>query len=362
MTSPKVPESVLVVIYSADGRVLLLRRRDQPGFWQSVTGSLKPGETPLTAARREVREETGFGPDGLEDCGRCRRFPIRGAWRERYAAGATHNREQEFRLCVPAAAEPDLSGGEHDRASWRGRGEALALAASWTNRAAIRLLPVAPDQATVILVHGLWMGSPSMALLAWRLRRAGYRVRLFHYSSTAETPEAAARRLGRVTLRTRSPVVHFVAHSLGGIVLAHLFARGVTARTGRAVLLGSPMRDCQAARGMDRMGVAWALGKGGGGGLLGERPAWRTEVPVAAIAGSKPVGLGRLVARMDEASDGAVALRETEIPGAPRVILPVTHTGLLVNREVMARLLVWLRAGVLPGGESCGEPESAPVE
>ena len=362
MTSLKIPESVLVVIYSKDGRVLLLRRRDQPGFWQSVTGSLKPGETPLTAARREVREETGFDPDGLEDCGRCRRFPITGAWRVRYDASATRNREHEFRLRVPAGSQPDLARGEHDRARWRGRGEALGLAASWTNRVAIRLLPVAPEQATVILVHGLWMGSPSMALLAWRLRRAGYRVRLFHYSSTAETPEAAARRLGRMVLRTRTPVVHFVAHSLGGIVLAHLFDRGVTARTGRAVLLGSPMRDCQAARGMDRMGVAWALGKGGGGGLLGERPAWRAEVPVAAIAGNKPVGLGRLVARMDETSDGAVALRETEIAGAPRAVLPVTHTGLLVNREVMARMLVWLQAGVLPGSEICPEPDSPTPE
>lgn len=43
----KRPESVLVVICEQEtGRVLMLQRRDDPAFWQSVTGSLEPGETP----------------------------------------------------------------------------------------------------------------------------------------------------------------------------------------------------------------------------------------------------------------------------------------------------------------------------
>lgn len=357
MTAGKRPESVIVVIYSGAGRVLLLRRLDRPGFWQSVTGSLRPDETPLEAARREVVEETGFDPAGLEDCGRTRRFEIVAPWRERYPDGVTHNIEHEFRLRLEAEPEPRLAPGEHDHARWCARGQALALAASWTNRAAIRLLPVDPEQATVVLVHGLWMGSPSMALLAWRLRRAGYPVRLFTYSSTGEGASGAARRLGRLVPRLRTPVVHFVGHSLGGIVLAHLFDRGVTAAAGRVALLGSPMRDCAAARGMDRMGVAWALGAAGWRGLLGERPEWRGEVPLATIVGDRPVGLGRLVARMDEPHDGAVTVEETRVPGASRVVLPVNHTGLLTSRDVVRRLRMWLRTGTLPGGQVTPEAE-----
>ncbi len=56
----RVPESVLVVVYARPDQVLLLERRDRPGFWQSVTGSLEPGEAPRDAARRELAEETGL--------------------------------------------------------------------------------------------------------------------------------------------------------------------------------------------------------------------------------------------------------------------------------------------------------------
>lgn len=54
----KRPVSVLVVIYAQDTkRVLMLQRRDDPDFWQSVTGSIEEGETALQAAVREVKEE-----------------------------------------------------------------------------------------------------------------------------------------------------------------------------------------------------------------------------------------------------------------------------------------------------------------
>ena len=73
----KRPESVLVVVYTIAGDVLRLLRREPAGFWQSVTGSLLENETPLKAALREVREETGLdtGMD-LSDSGIVNRYPI----------------------------------------------------------------------------------------------------------------------------------------------------------------------------------------------------------------------------------------------------------------------------------------------
>ncbi len=54
----KNPVSVLVVIFARDtGRVLMLQRRDDPSFWQSVTGSQEPGESLMETAKREVLEE-----------------------------------------------------------------------------------------------------------------------------------------------------------------------------------------------------------------------------------------------------------------------------------------------------------------
>ena len=58
---PKIPESVLVVIHTADLQVLLIERADKPGFWQSVTGSKDALDEPSAeTAIREVAEETGI--------------------------------------------------------------------------------------------------------------------------------------------------------------------------------------------------------------------------------------------------------------------------------------------------------------
>ena len=136
----KHPVSVLVVIFARDtGRVLMLQRRDDRGFWQSVTGSLEPGETPAQAAAREVAEELAIDICGeglqLEDCQRQIEFEIFPHFRHRYAPGITHNREHWFRLALPAERMPLLS--EHLAARWLIAEEAAALTKSWSNRQVI---------------------------------------------------------------------------------------------------------------------------------------------------------------------------------------------------------------------------------
>ncbi|MEW6612843.1 MAG: dihydroneopterin triphosphate diphosphatase [Pseudomonadota bacterium] len=133
----KLPKSVLVVVHSGE-RVLLLERRQPPGFWQSVTGSLEPGEDWHAAAVRELGEETGLAPDGLVDTGIVNRFPIHPAWRSRYAPEVQENEEHVFALALPAPVPVRLDPAEHRQACWLPRQEALRLASSWTNQAAIR--------------------------------------------------------------------------------------------------------------------------------------------------------------------------------------------------------------------------------
>ena len=135
--SCKRPESVLVVVYSEDSQVLMLRRHKPPTFWQSVTGSLEWGEQPEQAARRELVEETGLDATALEDCHDSHLFEIYEIWRHRYAEGVTENREHVFRLAVPEACPVTLDALEHSEYEWLPRVEAAQRASSYTNRQAI---------------------------------------------------------------------------------------------------------------------------------------------------------------------------------------------------------------------------------
>jgi dATP pyrophosphohydrolase len=132
------PESVLVVVYSDGGRALLLRRRAPFEFWQSVTGSLLPGETHAEAARRELLEETGLGSEGrLEYSGVSRQFAIDPRWRKRFAPGIVENVEFEWQFRLPEAADIALQGDEHSAYRWVPLREATETVWSWTNRDAL---------------------------------------------------------------------------------------------------------------------------------------------------------------------------------------------------------------------------------
>lgn len=135
----KRPESVLVVIYSLTGKVLLLRRADDADFWQSVTGSLLWEESdPRTAAVRELREETGLVvTDELRDLGVVNRYSILPRWRLRYAPEVNENTEYVFALALPAETAITLNPAEHDQFGWFTFDSAAAKVFSWANRAAI---------------------------------------------------------------------------------------------------------------------------------------------------------------------------------------------------------------------------------
>ena len=136
----KHPVSVLVVIYAQDtGRVLMLQRRDDPDFWQSVTGSLEAGESPREAAQREIKEEVevDVALEQLEliDCQRCVEFEIFPHLRHRYAPGTVRNTEYWFCLALPSERPVSIS--EHLAYRWEEAHAAAALTKSWSNRQAI---------------------------------------------------------------------------------------------------------------------------------------------------------------------------------------------------------------------------------
>ncbi|ACS85946.1 NUDIX hydrolase [Musicola paradisiaca Ech703] len=143
----KRPVSVLVVIYARDtGRVLMLQRRDDPSFWQSVTGSLEAGETARCAALREVKEEVDIDIAAealpLIDCHRSVEFELFAHLRRRYAPGVTHNLEHWFCLALPTEREVIIS--EHLAYQWLDAPAAARLTISWSNRQAIEEFVICP--------------------------------------------------------------------------------------------------------------------------------------------------------------------------------------------------------------------------
>lgn len=152
----KIPESVLVVVHTAELDVLLINRADAPGFWQSVTGSKDSAAEALAdTAAREVMEETGIDcrpgtplHAQLRDWGLSNVYDIYPRWLHRYAPGVTRNTEHVFGLCVPAGTPVRLSTREHTAWRWLPWREAADACFSPSNAEAILLLPQFADART----------------------------------------------------------------------------------------------------------------------------------------------------------------------------------------------------------------------
>lgn len=145
----KIPQSVLVVIYTADLEVLLIERADSTAYWQSVTGSKDTlDEAARDTARREVLEETGIQvgssrvpESALRDWHLSNVYEIYPIWQHRYAPGVTQNTEFVFGLLVPRDIGITLSPREHVAHQWLPYREAADRCFSPSNAEAILQLP-----------------------------------------------------------------------------------------------------------------------------------------------------------------------------------------------------------------------------
>ncbi len=149
----KIPQSVLVVIYTPAWEVLLIRRTEAdphaPAFWQSVTGSKDAvDESFADTAAREVCEETGMDCSAgtplhahLQDWQLENVYRIYPRWRHRYAPEVTHNTERVFGLQVPAGTPVVLNAREHTHFQWLPYQQAALQCFSPSNAEAILQLP-----------------------------------------------------------------------------------------------------------------------------------------------------------------------------------------------------------------------------
>lgn len=202
-------------------------------------------------------------------------------------------------------------------------------------------------QEAVLLVHGLWMNRATMWLLSRRLRRAGFSTHCLRYASVRGDLRDHIARIARALERMDAPRIHVVAHSMGGVVALAALGQLREPRLGRVVTLGAPLNGSDVGRVL--------AGRNGWRTLLGASAAvWREPpalaVPrgaeVAAIAGTRRIGLGRFLVALAEANDGVVTIEETRLAGlAAHLVLPVSHSAMLLSARVAQETIHFLRHG-----------------
>lgn len=199
----------------------------------------------------------------------------------------------------------------------------------------------------VIIVHGLWLHGMVMGWLARRIAQCGFDTHTYSYPSMQLTLSENAERLAKFCADLNAPRMHIVGHSLGGLIALKMLESTPALHCGRLVLVGTPYTGSFAAQRLAQFpGGAALLGRSIAEWLDGARPA----IPageVGVIAGTRGIGLGWLIAPdLPRPHDGAVTLAETEISGPhQRVVLDVSHSEMLVSREVADQCCEFLRHG-----------------
>lgn len=201
----------------------------------------------------------------------------------------------------------------------------------------------------VIYVHGLWMPGGESLLLGHRLlREFGLQVHAFPYSAGTWGMEEITAHLQSFVRDLGAPAVHFVGHSLGGLVIYRFLERYREQSPGRVVFLGTPCLESRAAVAAARSRfVSTLMGPSVAEELL--RPCerqWTFDRPLGIIAGTQSIGLGQFLAGFEEECDGTVGVSETRLPGATdHIVLPVSHMGMLVSPRVARETGLFLTNG-----------------
>jgi len=205
----------------------------------------------------------------------------------------------------------------------------------------------------LVLIHGIWMTGFELRWLGRRLAACGFEVHYFRYPSRQASPPEQARHLAQYLDRIApGQPLHLVAHSLGGLLVLWLLEQYPQRPLGRILLLGSPVRGSGVAARLVRHAAArWLLGRAWRQGLDGEVPrAAAADHEIGIIAGTKGLGMGRLIGGLSRPNDGTVALAETRMSEVPqRLELPVSHFGMLFSSRVAKAACRFLGTGRLGG-------------
>ncbi len=192
-------------------------------------------------------------------------------------------------------------------------------------------------------------GADGLVLRRRLAHDSGLKTHAFHYRSVASSMSDIAVRLAEFTRSLRAERVHFVGHSLGGLVIYRTLEHFADLPSGRVVFLGTPAVASRAAIGAAQRlaSASKLLGRCVAEELLTERSRrWQLDRELGVIAGTRRVGLGQVFTTLDGDNDGTVAVSETRLQGATDfTTLPVGHMGLLMSARVARETCRFIKEG-----------------
>ncbi len=209
----------------------------------------------------------------------------------------------------------------------------------------------------VILIHGLHQAPFIMRPMAKRLQMHGYRTHQFGYRSIRDSIKINSQRLNDWLEANHNPklAIDIVGHSLGGLIIRDFVANYPKWQIGRCVTLGTPHNGSVSGDYIWRLAPA-IVGKSYEQALDGTVAPLPKSIELGIIAGNKAQGLGQPILsyhnrKLRKANselinetlshDGTVYVSETQLASATdHIVMPVTHTGMLVKKEV-AEQVVW---------------------
>jgi len=232
----------------------------------------------------------------------------------------------------------------------------LALLVLWASlpAASAALEKREAESEWVILLHGLGRTSRSLARLESDLARQGYSVLNLDYPSLKYPIAYLAEEVLHpevVRLSAAAPgKIHFVTHSLGGIIVRYYLKRHDVPSLGRVVMLAPPNRGSELADLFIKSPLfnkyMAPAGREMGTGMEGlSKKLGGPDFELGVISGRRSYNpVNSLL--LDGPDDGTVTVESTKIPGlADFIVLPCSHNSIVRDKKAIGQVIYFLRHG-----------------